>query len=100
MKEVSGREMKIGQKELKKGDGGRGKGERERRREMREQKRGKRNKVWGTSITEFCLYTQLLLYAHRQAIHNHTPFQDCKEGGGACHLGRLSGQPDHITQGL
>lgn len=92
--------MKIGQKELKKGDGGRGKGERERRREMREQKRGKRNKVWGTSITEFCLYTQLLLYAHRQAIHNHTPFQDCKEGGGACHLGRLSGQPDHITQGL
>ena len=102
MKEVrvDKREMKeIGQKELKKGDGGRGKGEsrrEERRRERREVKRGKergkgKERVWGTLIPDFCHYIYSTASMCTQTgIHNHIPFQDSKEGGGARHLGRFS----------
>ena len=82
--------MKIGQKELKKGDGGRGKGERERRREMKEQKRGKRNKVWGTSITEFCLYIYSTASICTQTGHTQPHTFPGLQGGGR---GLPSGPP-------
>ena len=58
------------------------------------------NKKGITLMPDFCVYIQLLSMRTHTSIHNHTPFQDGKEGGGACHLGRLSGQPDHITHSL
>ena len=98
------------------------KGEEERRRggeerrgeERRGEEKGGRRKKGGrderrkegerderiTLIPDFCVYIQLLSMRTHTSIHNHIPFQDGKEGGGACHLGRLSGQPDHITHGL
>lgn len=91
------REMKeIGQKELKKGDGGRGKGEsrrEERRRERREVKRGKgkrgRKSVRYINTGFLPLYSTAFMCT-QTGIHNHIPFQDSKEGGGARHLGRFS----------
>ena len=83
--EKGGRRKKGGRDERSK-EGGEG-GERE-------------NKKGITLMPDFCVYIQLLSMRTHTSIHNHTPFQDGKEGGGACHLGRLSGQPDHITHSL